>query len=86
MHQWPLRSGETIRLGSRDPVADGIKCGPYGGKKTKTKSCTVSWLSIETKVKLGRPWRPSHEWDWHGRCTESEGFAAVHHKTVGFLG
>jgi hypothetical protein len=28
-------------------------------------------------------WRPSHEWDWRGGCTESAGFAAVHHKTVG---
>jgi hypothetical protein len=22
-------------------------------------------------------------WDWHGGCTESVGFMAVHHKTVG---
>jgi hypothetical protein len=28
-------------------------------------------------------WRPSHEWDWRGGCTESAGFAVVHHKTVG---
>jgi hypothetical protein len=29
---------------------DGIKCGPHGGKKSKTKSGTVSWLSLKTKV------------------------------------
>jgi hypothetical protein len=29
-----------------------IKCGSYGGKKSKTKSCTVSWLSLKTKVEL----------------------------------
>jgi hypothetical protein len=33
-------------------------------------------------VLTGMTWRPSHEWDWHGGCTESAGFAAVHHKTV----
>jgi hypothetical protein len=34
----PTRSGETSRPDSRDPVASGVKCGPYGGKKSKTKS------------------------------------------------
>jgi hypothetical protein len=32
------RSGETSRPDSRDPVASGVKCGPHGGKKSKTKS------------------------------------------------
>jgi hypothetical protein len=36
----PPRSGETTRLDSRDPVASGVKCGPHGGKKSKTKSWT----------------------------------------------
>jgi hypothetical protein len=36
----PPRSGETSRLGSRDPVASRVKCGPHGGKKSKTKSWT----------------------------------------------
>jgi hypothetical protein len=30
---------------------NGIKSGSHGGKKSKTKSCTVSWLSLKTKVK-----------------------------------
>jgi hypothetical protein len=34
------RSGETSRPDSRDPVASGVKCGPHGGKKSKTKSWT----------------------------------------------
>jgi hypothetical protein len=38
----PPRSGETSRLGSRDPVASGVKCGPHGGKKSKTKS----WIGV----------------------------------------
>jgi hypothetical protein len=36
----PPRSGETSRLGSRDSVASGVKCGWHGGKKSKTKSWT----------------------------------------------
>jgi hypothetical protein len=34
----PSRSGETSRPDSRDPVASGVKCGPHGSKKSKTKS------------------------------------------------
>jgi hypothetical protein len=44
---------KTSRLGSRDPVAIGVKCGPHGGKNGKMKSRTVSWLSHKTKVELG---------------------------------
>jgi hypothetical protein len=44
---------KTSRLGSRDPVASGVKCGPYGGKNSKMKSWTVSWLSLKTKVEPG---------------------------------
>jgi hypothetical protein len=29
-----------------------IKCGPHGGKKSMTKSGTVSWLDLKTKVEL----------------------------------
>jgi hypothetical protein len=36
----PLRSGETSRPDSRDPVASEVKCGPHGGKKSKMKSWT----------------------------------------------
>jgi hypothetical protein len=36
----PLRSGETSRPDSMDPVASGVKCEPHGGKKSKTKSST----------------------------------------------
>jgi hypothetical protein len=41
---------KTTRLGSRDPVASGVKCGPHGGKNSGTKSWTVFWLSLKTKV------------------------------------
>jgi hypothetical protein len=36
----PPRNGETSRLGSRDFVAIGVKCGLHGGKKSKAKSWT----------------------------------------------
>ena len=32
---------KTSRLGSRDPVASGVKCGPHGGKNGKMKSWTA---------------------------------------------
>jgi hypothetical protein len=44
---------KTSRLGSRDPVASVVKCGPHGGKNGKTKSWTVYWLSHKTKVDSG---------------------------------
>jgi hypothetical protein len=34
----PLGVEQTSRLGSRDPVASGIKCGLHGGKNSKTES------------------------------------------------
>jgi hypothetical protein len=44
---------KTSRLRSRDPVASKVKYGPHGGKNNKTKSWTVSWLSLKTKVEPG---------------------------------
>jgi hypothetical protein len=44
---------KTSRLGSRYPVASVVKCGSHGGKNSKMKSWTVSWLSLKTKVGLG---------------------------------
>jgi hypothetical protein len=46
----PLGVEKISRLGSRDLVASGIKCGPHGGKNGKMKSWTVSWLSLKTKI------------------------------------
>jgi hypothetical protein len=44
---------KTSRLGSRELVAGGVKCGPHGGNNCKVKSWMVSWLSLKTKVKSG---------------------------------
>jgi hypothetical protein len=46
----PLGVEKTSRLGSRDLVASGVKCGPHGAKNSGTKSWTVSLLSLKTKV------------------------------------
>jgi hypothetical protein len=59
---------KTSRLGSRNPVASGVKCGPHGGKNGKMKSWTVSWLSLKTKVEpelrgsrvMSGDWRSLH--------------------------
>jgi hypothetical protein len=60
---------KTSRLGSRDPVASGVKCGPHGGKNGKMNSRTVSWLSHKTKVEsrlcggqvMSGDWRRLHQ-------------------------
>jgi hypothetical protein len=55
---------KTSRLGSRDPVASGVRCGPHGGKNSKTKSWTVSWLSLKTKVEPGHRGSRVMSGDW----------------------
>jgi hypothetical protein len=73
----PPRDGETSRLGSRDPVENGTRCGPHGGKTSKTKSWMIEPVHSGGRVKRlgGRPGRARGVW-W---------FA---HKTIGgrFLG
>jgi hypothetical protein len=55
---------KTSRLGSRDPVASGVKCGPHGGKNGKMKSRMVSWLSHKTKVEPGLRGSQVMSGDW----------------------
>jgi hypothetical protein len=40
------------------------------------------WFTPQNQHRAEMTWQPSHEWDWRGGCTESAGFAAVHHKIV----
>jgi hypothetical protein len=63
----PVRSPgveKTSRLGSRDPAASGVKCGPHGGKNSGTKSWTVSWLILKTKVEPGQRGSRVMSGDW----------------------
>jgi hypothetical protein len=45
---------QTSRHGLRDLVTSGMKCETHGGKDNKTKSWTIPWLSLKTKVEPGR--------------------------------
>jgi hypothetical protein len=73
----PPGDGETSRLGSRDPVDDGTRCGPHGGETSKTKSWTIELVHGGGRVKrLG------------GRLDRACGVWWFAHKTIGgrFLG
>jgi hypothetical protein len=41
--------GETSRLGSRDPVADGIKCGPHGARRVRRSRGHGAGASVAAK-------------------------------------
>jgi hypothetical protein len=48
----PPGDGATSRLGSRDPVDGGTRCGPHGGETSKTKSWTIE--PVHGAGRLGR--------------------------------
>jgi hypothetical protein len=75
---------KTSRLGSRDPVANGVKCGPHGGKNGKTKSWTVSWLSLKTKVEPELRGSRVMSSDWR-RLHRVHGFQWFTRKPLGYL-
>jgi hypothetical protein len=73
----PPGDGETSRLGSRDPVDGGTRCGPHGGGMSKTKSWTIKPVHGGGRVKrLG------------GMSGRGRGVCWFAHKTIGgqFLG
>jgi hypothetical protein len=53
---------KTSRLGSRDPVASRVKCGPHGGKNSKIKSVDSFLVEPQNQGRAGTSWEPSHEW------------------------
>jgi hypothetical protein len=53
---------KTCRLGSRDPVASKVKCGPHGGMKIKMKSVDGFLVEPQNQGQVGTSWDPSHEW------------------------
>jgi hypothetical protein len=72
---------KTSRLGSRDPMASGVKCGSHGGKNDKMKSWTVSLLSLKTKVEPGLRGSRVMSGDWrrlHRVCRVSGGSPENH--------
>jgi hypothetical protein len=53
---------KTSRLGSKDPVDSGVKCGPHGGKNCKMKSVDSFLVEPQNQGRAGTSWEPSHEW------------------------
>jgi hypothetical protein len=53
---------KTSRLGSRDPVASGVKHGPHDGKNSKMKSVNGFLVEPQNQGRAGTSWEPSHEW------------------------
>jgi hypothetical protein len=58
----PLSVEKTSRLGSRDPLASGVKCEPHGGKNNKMKSADGFLVEPQNQCRAGTSWEPSHEW------------------------
>jgi hypothetical protein len=53
---------KTSRLGSRDPMASGVKCGPHGSKNSKMKLVDGFLVEPQNQGQAGTSWEPSHEW------------------------
>jgi hypothetical protein len=64
---------QISRLGSRDPVTNGIKCGTHGDKNSKTKSWTIPWFSLKAKIESGRGGQIMSG-DWQEVTPSSRGF------------
>jgi hypothetical protein len=68
----PPGDGETSRLGSRDPVDGGTRCGPHGGETSKTKLWTNEPVHGAGRVKRlgGRPGRARGVWWFPTKSSE----------------
>jgi hypothetical protein len=71
----PPGDGVTSRLGSRDPVDSGTRCGSHGGETSKTKSWTIELVHGGGRVKSlgGRPGRARGVW-WFAHKPSEDGF------------
>jgi hypothetical protein len=73
--------GEEKYPSFEDPVASVVKCGPHGGKNSKMKSWTVSWLSLKTKVEPRQHGSRVMSGDWrrlHRVCGVSDSSSENH--------
>jgi hypothetical protein len=69
-------------LGSRDPLASRVKCGPHGGKNSEIKLWMVSWLSLKTKVEPRQRGSRVISGDW--RRPSSRGLQWFTRKPLGY--
>jgi hypothetical protein len=76
---------KTSRLRSSDPMASGVKYGLHGGKNSKMKSWTVSWLSLKTKIESGLRGSRVMSGNWR-RLHLVRGVSRGSPETTGFLG
>jgi hypothetical protein len=78
----PPGDGETSRLGSRDPVDGGTRCGPHAGEMSKTKSWTIEPVHGGGRVKRlgGSPGRARGVW-WFSHKTIRGRFLGLGLKT-----
>jgi hypothetical protein len=53
---------KTSRLGSRGPVASGVKYGRHGGKNNNMKSMDGFLVEPQNQGRAETSWEPSHEW------------------------
>jgi hypothetical protein len=53
---------KTSRLGSRDMLASGVKCGSHGGKNSKMKLVDGFLVKPQNQGRAGTLWEPSHKW------------------------
>jgi hypothetical protein len=54
---------QTSRLGLRDPVASGVKCGPHAWWQVRQDEVVDSFLVVpHNQGRAGTSWEPSHEW------------------------
>jgi hypothetical protein len=51
---------KTSRLGSRDPMANRVKCAPHGGKNSKKKSVDGFLVEPQNQGRVGTSWEAIH--------------------------
>jgi hypothetical protein len=57
----PTGLEKTSRLGTRDPVSSGVKCGPHGGKNSKMKLVDGFLVEPQNQCRARTSWEPSHD-------------------------
>jgi hypothetical protein len=76
---------KTSRLGSRDLVASGVKCGPHGGKKWQDEVMDGFLVEPQNQGRAGTTWEPSHECGLAEATLSSQGFWWFTKKPLGSL-